>query len=66
MKIIFNSKEMELAEATTVGRLKQQAGLSGRAAAIAVNGKIVPAPQHDIFTLSEGDEVIAIGAAYGG
>ena len=57
---------MELAEATTVGRLKQQAGLSGRAAAIAVNGKIVPAPQHDIFTLSEGDEVIAIGAAYGG
>lgn len=66
MKIIFNSKEIEIRDGITVEELKYQLNIRTKGIAVAVNGKIVVASRHSEFKLNEGDDVILIGAAYGG
>lgn len=66
MKILLNSKEMEIPQSSTVSGLKEILGADKGGVAVAVNGKIVVAADHQTYILNEGDNVILIGAAYGG
>lgn len=66
MKITLNSKEMEVPDQITVDALKQLLQLPQSGVAVAVNGKIVLTGDHATFALGENDDVILIGAAYGG
>ena len=66
MRITFNSEETEETEGLTIKELKEKRGLPATGVAIAVNGKIVTTSGHESFILHDGDDVIAIGAAYGG
>lgn len=66
MKIKLNSAEIDVADHLTVKELKAEKSFRKTGVAVAVNGKIVPVSEHANFRLHDGDEVIVIGAAYGG
>jgi len=66
MKIIFNSKEIDVQPEITISTLKETLNVPKAGVAVAVNGKIVVNSQYETFVLKEGDDVIIIGAAYGG
>ncbi len=66
MKIRLNSKEIEVQNGLTVEKLKNELALPTSGIAIAVNGKIVLAGEQAEFHINENDDVIIIGAAYGG
>lgn len=66
MKIRLNSKEVEIPEHSTISTLKDLLGNNTAASAFAVNGKIVKGSHHSTFIIKEGDQILMIGAAYGG
>ncbi|MDE7414356.1 MAG: sulfur carrier protein ThiS [Muribaculaceae bacterium] len=66
MKITLNSTETVIPDHSTVDNLKNHIGISGMSCAVAVNGKIVAASSHENHILKDGDDIIIIGAAYGG
>lgn len=66
MKIKFNSVETEVPENTTVSALRKMKDIPVSGVAVAVNGKIVRASGQESYILGDGDDVIVIGAAYGG
>ena len=66
MNIQLNSKVTEVPDGISVKALKELLNLPEGGVAVAVNGKIVLAPDHATRILAEGDDVIIIGAAYGG
>lgn len=66
MKIKLNSKSLEIPENSTISTLKEQLGNNTGTSAFAVNGKIVRGSEHSTFIINEGDDILMIGAAYGG
>ena len=66
MKIILNSEVTEIPENTSVSDLAHSLGAVNGMTAFAVNGNLVKRSDHSSFIINEGDEVIMIGAAYGG
>lgn len=66
MNIKLNSKVTEVPDGISVSALKELLKLPRGGVAVAVNGKIVLASDHAVRMLAEGDDVIIIGAAYGG
>lgn len=66
MKITFNSVEKDIPADSTVAGLKEFLSLPETGLAVAVNGKIVTLSASASFMLHEGDDVVAITAAYGG
>lgn len=66
MRIIFNSVEKKYAEGISVAELRKLENIPSAGVAVAVNGKIVRGADQESFILSEGDDVVIIGAAYGG
>lgn len=66
MRIKVNSKEMEVADNITVSDLKKIVDMPSGSVAVAVNGRLVIASRHAEHGLNDGDDVIVIGAAYGG
>ncbi len=66
MKIRLNNKETEVTEGITVEALKTELGLPDKGVAVAVNDKIVLAGNQPSHIINEGDDIIIIGAAYGG
>lgn len=66
MRITLNSNPIELQEPCSLAQLKETQGLPQSNIAIALNERVIPASRHSETFLKEGDEVVAIGAAYGG
>ena len=66
MKVTVNARATEIPEQTTISGLKDILRQPHGGVAVAVNGKIVTASDHDSFILHNGDDIVLIGAAYGG
>lgn len=66
MKVTINTKIKDIPNGSTVEDLKQQLALPKGGMAVAVNGTIVPSSSHASHALKEGDDIVIIGAAYGG
>lgn len=66
MKVIFNSEEKDYTEGISVSELRKLENIPSGGVAVAVNGRIVRGADQESFILSEGDDVVIIGAAYGG
>lgn len=66
MKINFNSSQIDVRDNITVSQLRDELSVPEAGVAVAVNGDIVVASKQADFVLKEGDDVILIGAAYGG
>ncbi len=66
MNIKLNSKVTEVPDNISVKALKEWMKLPEGGVAVAVNGKIVLTPNQASHILADGDDVIIIGAAYGG
>ncbi len=66
MKIKFNSVEKDYAGGISVAELRELENIPNAGVAVAVNGRIVRGSDQATFLLSEGDDVVIIGAAYGG
>ena len=66
MNIVLNGADHELAPGATLAKLIDSLELKGRRVAIEVNGRVVPASEHDERTLEDGDRVELISAIGGG
>lgn len=66
MNIKLNSKATEVPDNISVKALKELMKLPEGGVAVAVNGKIVLTHNQASQILADGDDVIVIGAAYGG
>ncbi|MBK5971077.1 MULTISPECIES: sulfur carrier protein ThiS [Thiorhodovibrio] len=66
MHIFLNGESHELDPGTTLQRLIDQQGLTGRRLAIEVNQTLVPRSQFAASELAEGDRVEIIHAVGGG
>ena len=66
MNITLNNKEITLTEGVTLLQLIQEANLPSQNIAIAVNNTLVLRDNWSQTTLNNGDNVVAIAAAYGG
>lgn len=66
MNITLNNKEITLTEGATLLQLIQEANLPSQNIAIAVNNTLVLRDNWSQTTLNNGDNVVAIAAAYGG
>lgn len=66
MEIRLNGAGHEMAEGTTIAELVSTLELSGRRIAIEVNGRVIPASEHEQYTLDDGDQVELISAIGGG
>ena len=66
MNITLNNKEITLTEGATLLQLIQEANLPTQNIAIAVNNTLVLRDNWSQTTLNNGDNVVAIAAAYGG
>ena len=65
MKIKLNGEDSEFT-GPTLAALVEEAGLSGRKIATAVNGEFVPVPQRGETRLSDGDRVEILSPMQGG
>lgn len=65
MKVQVNNKEVETT-ATNLVLLTEQLQLPLVGIAIAVNNKMIPRTQWDVFSLQENDQLVIIRAACGG
>lgn len=66
MKIVVNSKEMEIPENYTVTQLLAQLQISSQGMAVGVNNKLITRNEWDKFVLKENDQLVIIKAACGG
>ena len=66
MKITVNREEIMVPDSITVEKLREIRGLAPHGIAIAVNGRVVLAADQGKTMLHENDDVVIIGAAYGG
>ena len=66
MNITLNNKEITLTEGATLLQLILEANLPTQNIAIAVNNTLVLRDNWSQTTLNNGDNVVAIAAAYGG
>ena len=66
MKILLNGTSRELAPGLTLTELLNTLELAGRRVAIELNGQVVPASEHALRTLAQGDRVELISAIGGG
>lgn len=66
MNILLNSKEVTLQEGATLQQLIQEANLPTQNIAIAVNNALILRDNWSQTILNNGDNVVAIAAAYGG
>ncbi len=66
MKIQVNNKEVEIFLDSTLVQLTEQLQLPTQGVAIAVNNKMIPRTEWELFTLHENDRLVIIKAACGG
>lgn len=66
MKIQVNNKEVEIFPDSTLVQLTEQLQLPTQGVAIAVNNKMIPRTEWELFTLHENDRLVIIKAACGG
>jgi thiamine biosynthesis protein ThiS len=66
MQIVVNSEPREAPEGTTVGQLVEQLGLQKQYAAVEVNLRLVPRPEHAGHVLRAGDRVEIVTLVGGG
>jgi sulfur carrier protein len=66
MEILLNGTSRELAPGLTLTELLDTLELAGRRVAIELNGQVVPASEHALRTLAQGDRVELISAIGGG
>lgn len=67
MNVIYNGKLTPMTEEfVTLSRFAEEQNVPPKGSAIAVNGKLVPRKDWDTYSLKDGDDVVAINAAYGG
>ncbi|WP_455586302.1 sulfur carrier protein ThiS [Bacteroides sp.] len=66
MKVEVNNKEVELTHESTITQLTEQLELPSQGIAIAVNNKMIPRTEWDVFVLHENDKLVIIKAACGG
>ena len=66
MKIIFNSKEIEVKDNSNLEEALSQAGIDGSGVATAVNGEVIAAGSRKDKILKAGDNILLITAYYGG
>ena len=66
MKILLNGAHHELAPGATIVDLMSGLELAGRRVAVEVNGRVVPASEHEGHRLDESDRVELISAIGGG
>lgn len=66
MEILLNGVNRKLKPGITISELVSELDLTGRRVAVEVNGRIVPASEHDGHPLGAGDRVELISAIGGG
>lgn len=66
MKIALNGEERDIAPATSVTQLLQEAGYADRRVAVEINREIVPRSRHAERLLHPGDRVELVQAIGGG
>ena len=66
MEIVLNGTSHELAPGVTLTELLDTLDLAGRRVAIELNGQVVPASEHALRALNQGDRVELISAIGGG
>lgn len=66
MKIKLNDKEIEVVDGCSLTQALDQAGITPKGIATAVNNKVVPRTERDNYILHPGDDVVIINAFYGG
>lgn len=67
MNLIYNGKLTPVAnDGITMAQFVEEQNVPTKGCAVAVNGKLVPRKNWDTFMLKDGDDVVAINAAYGG
>ena len=66
MKILLNNKEISLSQGSTLHDLLLQENIALINVAIALNNTLILRDKWAVTTLNEGDNVVAITAAYGG
>lgn len=67
MNITFNQTPLSVEEGLTIGELMQQKDLTGmNGIAVAVNNRVIPKEIWKDTVLHEGDNLLLIGASYGG
>lgn len=66
MKVKINSKEIELADGTSLAEALAGCEIQPQGIATAVNGKVIPAADRETYLLAAGDTVTVIKAFYGG
>lgn len=66
MNITLNNKEITLSDGTTLQELILEQNLPTQNIAVAVNNTLILHDKWCTTSLSEGDKVVAIVAAYGG
>lgn len=65
MKISINNKETETGAATLL-QLAAELNLPDKGVAVAVNNRMIPRTEWEVFTLEEGASVVIVRAACGG
>ena len=66
MNVTVNGEPRSLETDTSLGKLLEQLGLSGKRIAVEVNRDIVPRSDYDSYQLSENDTVEIVNAIGGG
>ena len=66
MKIVVNSKEMEVSDNFTLAQLMVQLDITAQGVAVGVNNKLVARPDWEKTVLQENDSLVVIKAACGG
>lgn len=66
MRVAINGEAREIDEGATIGSLLVSLGLAGRPVAVERNAQIVPRAEHELTTLSEGDQLELVQFVGGG
>lgn len=66
MQIVLNGQPHPVASPQTVAQLVDQLGLTGKAIAIAINRRVIPAKKWEDTTLQPDDQVEVVRAIGGG
>jgi thiamine biosynthesis protein ThiS len=66
MKITVNGQSRSVAEGTTVARLLDELGLTGKPLAVEVNLELIPKQRHAQHGLAEGDRLEIVTLVGGG
>lgn len=66
MKVKVNNKEMDLDSTISLHQLAGQLELPDKGVAMAVNNKMIPRTEWEVFSVQENDSIVIIKAACGG